>query len=129
MSAQLKSFCCIEFPGYSDDPRTLIKMCGETKGIERAIKTQSPLVISLRPDVMARPIFGNQLSTGNLVVKLIKKRNKRTGEIKVDYEILGIATRTFRFRALADYQVLVDPQDPIYKLKEDLENWNSRLLS
>jgi general transcription factor 3C polypeptide 5 (transcription factor C subunit 1) len=51
--------------------------------------------------------------------------NKRTKEVvSVESEIAGLATKTCRFRTLADFQYAPDRNDPIVKLAQDVRDWN-----
>ncbi|KAJ3381438.1 tau 95 subunit of transcription factor TFIIIC [Entophlyctis sp. JEL0112] len=95
----------------------------------------APLELRLRPDdPFSHPVLGEVVSTANLLLKVTRKRRKKGsgpgGEhLECDYrmesEILGIITKTGRFRALADFQYVVDSSDPMLNLKKSLDAFNS----
>ncbi|KAI1314320.1 hypothetical protein EDD11_002304 [Mortierella claussenii] len=43
-------------------------------------------------------------------------------EPELQFEIVGSIPRTARFSGLADYQHIMDPRDPIFQVKKDLQN-------
>jgi len=49
---------------------------------------------------------------------------KEQPEIK--YDMVGAISKTTRFYGLADFQVLVDPKDEVYKIKSDLLNMDCK---
>lgn len=88
------------------------------------------LELSLRPDgVFSHPVPGDVVGTNNLVLKVRKRRRKNTscqdnnpalGEYKV--ELLGVVSRTVRFRSMVDFQYEPDKNDPISKLRTSMIN-------
>lgn len=128
-SSSIPELCCIDFPGYSATPKNLVDLAGGSTGIQKSFQKGVSLPLYLRPkDPFSRPIVGEIVPTGNLLIKLIKKKNKRTGEIKLDYEVVGFINKTARYRAIADYQVVPDAKDPIVKLRKDMQEWNRKLI-
>ncbi|KAI8610784.1 RNA polymerase III transcription factor IIIC subunit-domain-containing protein [Chytriomyces sp. MP71] len=98
-----------------------------------------PLELRLRPhDPFSHPVLGEIIPTSNLLLKVTRKRRKcgsgPNGEYmpedyKMETEIVGIIVKTGRFRALADYQYVVEPSDPMVKLKQSLNNFNIEGIS
>ncbi|ORY49171.1 hypothetical protein BCR33DRAFT_847819 [Rhizoclosmatium globosum] len=135
-------FNVIELPGRitSGSPEGAVAALGGMDAIERAFSNDLvPLELRVRPeDPFAHPLLGEIIATSNLVLKVSKKRKKKgsgpNGEyIDSDYkfvtEIVGIVTKTGRFRALADYQYVVDPEDPMRKLKKSLNDFDIEGIS
>uniref|UniRef100_A0A183SG65 Elongator complex protein 2 n=1 Tax=Schistocephalus solidus TaxID=70667 RepID=A0A183SG65_SCHSO len=61
--------------------------------------------LTFRPEMLlSKPVFGDPSPSTALVVRARRLRNKRTGEEKVQAEILGIIPRTYSFNALMDFQ-------------------------
>nr|VZH98149.1 unnamed protein product [Spirometra erinaceieuropaei] len=54
--------------------------------------------------LLSKPVFGDPSPSTALVVRARRLRNKRTGEEKVQAEILGIIPRTYSFNGLMDFQ-------------------------
>jgi general transcription factor 3C polypeptide 5 (transcription factor C subunit 1) len=115
----------IEFPAYAKNPATLMKLIGGPEALINCIKNNSTVALHLREDdLFSRPIYGHIIPTSNIAIKIVKQKNSKTGETRTRYEILGKITRTVRFRSLADYQVLVDSNNSIAKLRYDLHSWD-----
>lgn len=121
---EIAEFTAIEFPGYANNPDVLLKLIGGTETLMNCIKNNSSVALYMRNDLFARPIYGHIMSTSNLAVKIIQQRNSKTGEKRIKYEIIGLVSRTVRFRSLADYQVVPDQMNSIVKLRRDLQDWN-----
>ena len=117
----------IEFPGYSDDPQKLIQSCGGLNKITASL-SQSHFELHLRPRPLSVPIFGDVISTANLYIKLIKKTHKKTGQVKLEYQIMGYISKTIRFRSIADFQYLPNESNPIVQLYKHLYDWNDAEL-
>ena len=118
----------VEFPGYAKNSDTLLKLIGGPETLMRCIKNNSSVALYMRDELFCRPIYGHIIATSNLAIKIIKQRNCKTGETRIKYEIIGMISRTVRFRSLADYQVLPDQNNSIVKLRYDLQNWNGMIL-
>ncbi|KAI9332246.1 RNA polymerase III transcription factor IIIC subunit-domain-containing protein [Obelidium mucronatum] len=99
-----------------------------------------PLELRLRAaDPFAHAVLGEVIATSNLLLRVSRKRRKRGSGVggahrdPEDYrlvtEIIGIVTRTGRFRALADFQYCVDPSDPLFKLKKSLNTFDVEGIS
>jgi general transcription factor 3C polypeptide 5 (transcription factor C subunit 1) len=82
----------------------------------------------LRKDFLSHPLQGDVVSTGNILLKITKTTNKRTGQVTVAHEIMGVITKTIRFRQLADYQYHPNPLDSLVQLRMSLEDWNVQKL-
>ena len=125
LMSSIPDLIAVEFPGYSNDPRALLKLIGGPDALLNCIKNNSAVALYMRKDLFSRPIYGHIITTSNLAIKVIKQRNKKTGKIRIKYEIIGLINRTVRFRSLADYQVLPKEDNSIVRLRTDLEEWNS----
>lgn len=124
-TAEIPQLTAVEFPAYAKNPESLLKLIGGGDVLINCIKNTSPVALYMREsDLFSRPIYGHIIPTSNLAIKIIKQKNTRTGETRIKYEIIGKIIRTVRFRSLADYQVLPDPNNSIVKLRNDLQTWN-----
>ncbi|KAI0734983.1 RNA polymerase III transcription factor IIIC subunit-domain-containing protein [Fomitopsis betulina] len=133
-------FYSVECPGYvklSSVPIAVERLGGQQR-VENAFKrtstskTESLLELSLRPgNPFAHPIAGDVVSTSNILLKVVKRKRKRTegqgqagGGVVGDYtvEALGMIPKTARFRSMVDYQYQPDMNDPIAKLRSAMDN-------
>ncbi|KAF6762779.1 RNA polymerase III transcription factor IIIC subunit-domain-containing protein [Ephemerocybe angulata] len=129
-------FYSVEYPGYVRDtsiPKAVENLGGQAK-LEQAFrrmapKTESLIELALHPEnPFAHPIPGDVVNTNNLLLKVTKRRRKRRegesedavlGEYKA--EIVGVTSKTVRFRSMVDYQFLPDMNDPISQLRVAME--------
>ncbi|KAJ3154164.1 tau 95 subunit of transcription factor TFIIIC [Geranomyces michiganensis] len=124
------NFHVVEFPGYVKDSTKVLKMLGGTEAMEKAFAEDlKVLELRYRPDdPFSHPINGEIIPTGNLLLSVTTRRRKRQPAAEppeVRTRFLGTVTKTCRFRALADYQWLVDPDDPIAKLRKSIHNFDA----
>jgi hypothetical protein len=115
----------IEFPGYIKQNATLpfpvASMLGGLHKIERSFLNNLPFQLSYNPDALSKhPIIGDTIPTNNLLLKIKKLTNKRTKEVKYQYEIVGKITKTVRFRTLFDFQCMPPAEDPLVKLRKQM---------
>ncbi|KAJ3075678.1 tau 95 subunit of transcription factor TFIIIC [Podochytrium sp. JEL0797] len=135
-------FHVVEMPGpiTSGSPDMAIAALGGMDAITRAFSQDLvPLELRLRPeDPFSHPILGEVISTSNLLLRVSKKRKKVPSgpngtyletDYRFDTEIVGLVTKTGRFRALADFQYLVNPEDPMFKLKQSLNEFDINGIS
>lgn len=159
-------FYSVECPGYvklSSVPIAVERLGGQQR-VENAFKrtstskTESLLELSLRPgNPFAHPIAGDVVSTSNILLKVVKRKRKRTegqgqagGGVVGDYtvEALGMIPKTARFRStyrlpastplraficarilgMVDYQYQPDMNDPIAKLRSAMDNMDGEHL-
>ncbi|KAJ3106405.1 hypothetical protein HDU97_006390 [Phlyctochytrium planicorne] len=127
------NFHVIEYPGLVEDVDSAIKTLGGSKAIEKAFAQDlGHLELRYRPDdEFSHPIYGDVINTCNLMLKVTTRRRKRRqgerpreDDVVVKSEIVGLVTKTCRFRAIADYQTLPDPNDPIVKLIKGISTYN-----
>lgn len=124
MSEILPELAAVEFPGYANNPASLLNLIGGPETLLNCIANNSLVALYMRNDLFSRPLYGHIIPTSNLAIKIIRQRNSKTGEMRLKYEILGVIKRTVRFRSLADYQVMPDQNNSIVKLRHDLQEWN-----
>jgi hypothetical protein len=88
------------------------------------------------------PITGNTIATFNLLIK-VKRKVKKTAsdgetdgmmdvegdEEKFEASLVGLVSKTCRFRSLADFQVEMPKNDEIATLLADMKNLDSMLLN
>ncbi|KAF5363359.1 hypothetical protein D9756_000874 [Leucocoprinus leucothites] len=123
----------VEYPGYiqSESVPTAIRNLGGQSRIDNVFRRNTPraqvlLELSLRSDSMfSHPIPGDVVGTNNLVLKVTKRRKKvqpgqnqgpTIGEYKA--EVVGVMSKTVRFRSMVDFQFEPESTDPISKLRK-----------
>eukprot|EP01080_Neovahlkampfia_damariscottae_P012188 gene12188-5775_t len=92
----------VEFPGRVKNVDKAMKMIGSASSVEKIVTGESKyLELRYRPeDSSCHPLFGDNFQTNNLVIKVKKTKGK------LNYEILGVANNTIRFKGMSDYQYL-----------------------
>ncbi|KAF9470465.1 hypothetical protein BDN70DRAFT_821342 [Pholiota conissans] len=128
------SFYSVEYPGYVQPSSVplAIRNVGGQSAIDRvfrrtAHRTDAVLELSLHPgNSFAHPIPGDIVGANNLLLKVVKRRRKvPPGEPPVPGEytadVVGVVSKTARFRSMVDYQYFPDPEDPISKLRTALD--------
>ncbi|EJU06250.1 hypothetical protein DACRYDRAFT_73628 [Dacryopinax primogenitus] len=119
----------------------------------RRLASGRPMELYLRPeDKLAHPILGEVLEWRGMVVKVVKRRRKRKrpeGENTVDGEIgngkgrekeededggvyttevLGMARKIARFRAMADFAFSPPEDEPIMNLRKSMDNLDAKAI-
>ncbi|KAJ3030025.1 UNVERIFIED_CONTAM: tau 95 subunit of transcription factor TFIIIC [Siphonaria sp. JEL0065] len=135
-------FHCVELPGRitSGSSDVAIEALGGMDAIAKAFSQDLvPLELRMRTnDPFAHPVLGEVIATSNLLLKVSRKRRKKgsgphgehlDSDYKYATEIVGIVTKTGRFRALADFQYTTDASDPLFKLKHSLNNFDIEGIS
>ncbi|ORX94702.1 hypothetical protein K493DRAFT_283560 [Basidiobolus meristosporus CBS 931.73] len=136
-----KEFFAVEYPGYVKNIDRVLNTIGGQYGLQRALKEEyGYLELRYRPgDHFSHPINGDVIHTGNLLLKVTRRvRRRKTQrpasteeqelpmEIEEDgnfkAEIMGVISKTCRFRGMADYQYLPDPVDPIAQFRKSLQS-------
>ncbi|KAI8930335.1 RNA polymerase III transcription factor IIIC subunit-domain-containing protein [Entophlyctis helioformis] len=123
-------FHSVQFPGYARDHKQLLHTMGGMHAIQAAF-AQEPgyLEINYAPsNPFVHPISGEILPTANLLLKVVRRTHRRTGAVSMHHQIVGVISKTCRFRALADFQFQPDPADPIVKLRHDMQALNANSL-
>ncbi|OBZ71904.1 Transcription factor tau subunit sfc1 [Grifola frondosa] len=130
-------FYSVEYPGYvqSSSVPLAVERLGGQHSIDNAFKrpiakVESLLELHMRPgNPFAHPIPGDVLSTNNILLKVVKRRRKRsegeTGDGSVGQytvEAVGVIPKTARFRSMVDYQFQPDIDDPVAKLRLAMES-------
>ncbi|KAJ3192280.1 tau 95 subunit of transcription factor TFIIIC [Irineochytrium annulatum] len=133
------NFSIVEYPGRVVDVDKAIQTLGGTRAIEKAFTPSDPknpelnfLELRFRPDdPFCHPIIGEIIPTSNLLLKYTRKRRKKpTGpdghwapeDVIEKTEIVGMVTKTARFRA--DFQFLVNPDDPMIRLRKAIAEYD-----
>ncbi|KAF8901692.1 RNA polymerase III transcription factor IIIC subunit-domain-containing protein [Gymnopilus junonius] len=138
------SFYSIEYPGYvtpSSVPIAVRNVGGQAK-IDRAFKrtaqkSDALLELSLHPESpFAHPIPGDVIGANNLLLKVVKRKRKRPADSsdappigEYTAEVVGVMSRTARFRSMIDYQYFPNPDDSISKLRMAMNNMDVDSLS
>ncbi|GJJ07427.1 hypothetical protein Clacol_001629 [Clathrus columnatus] len=127
-------FYSIEYPGFISPGSvfTAIETLGGQSSIDNvfARRKQSTgsrdnlLDLNFRPEnVFSHPVPGETVGTNKLLLKLTKRRVKRTSDEDQSFigdytgTILGIVPKTVRFRSLVDFQYQPDMTDSITRLR------------
>ncbi|KZT20750.1 hypothetical protein NEOLEDRAFT_1140279 [Neolentinus lepideus HHB14362 ss-1] len=135
-----KSFYSVEYPGYvcPTSIPTAINNLGGQMSLDNAFKrtaskNDSLLELRLRADnPFAHPIPGENVSTSNILLKVVKRKRRKLRPSEGDersahigdytVEALGIVPKTVRFRSMADYQYQPAEEDPVVKLRRAIDS-------
>ncbi|KAJ2550040.1 tau 95 subunit of transcription factor TFIIIC [Coemansia sp. RSA 1933] len=121
----------VEYPGYVNNAETAIKTLGGQEVLARILDEDVGMPVELRyryDDLTSHPINGDVVPTQNLLIK-VKRRarvprrrdsqtatetSSSTSHTSTTAEVVGIISKTVRFRKLADFQVVPPPSDPMW---------------
>ncbi|KAI0786417.1 RNA polymerase III transcription factor IIIC subunit-domain-containing protein [Abortiporus biennis] len=131
-------FYSIEYPGFvkPESVPLAIKHLGGQSKLDQAFKRTSnksntALELNFRPEnSFSHPVHGEVVSTHNLLLKVVKRRRKRregededastpVGEYTA--EVIGVTSKTGRFRSMSDFQFEADMNDPVSKLRSAMD--------
>ncbi|KAJ3217872.1 tau 95 subunit of transcription factor TFIIIC [Dinochytrium kinnereticum] len=129
------NFHVIEYPGLVEDYEEAVRTMGGSRSIEKAFAADvGRLELRYRyDDPFSHPIFGDVINTSNLLLKITRKRKKgrRSSEghdpkddFVVKTEIVGVVTKTCRFRSIADFQIIPNPTDPVTILRRHIAEYD-----
>ncbi|KAF9534434.1 RNA polymerase III transcription factor IIIC subunit-domain-containing protein [Crepidotus variabilis] len=138
------AYYSVEYPGYVQPPSVplAIQHLGGQAKLDHAFrrslqKSSSLLELFFHPDnPFVHPIPGDVIAANNLVLKIIKRKRKFTG-ISADHsdpggeytaQIVGIVSKTVRFRVMADFQFHPQENDPVAKLRFAMDHKNVEAL-
>ncbi|CAG8544001.1 680_t:CDS:10, partial [Ambispora leptoticha] len=136
LSVPDKQFFVVEYPGRVKNIDKVLKTLGGQRGLNRAINEN---LVELRyrvNDPFCHPINGDIVPTANFLVKVTRRRKKQkknedrqsesdiTDESNIKYEIKGIISKTCRFRGMADFQYIVNSDNPIRNFRKSLERFD-----
>ncbi|CAG8510837.1 483_t:CDS:10 [Ambispora gerdemannii] len=135
-----KQFFVVEYPGRVKNIDKVLKTLGGQRGLNRAINEN---LVELRyrvNDPFCHPINGDIVPTANFLVKVTRRRKKQkkndndsnshqresdtTDESNIKYEVMGIISKTCRFRGMADFQYIVNANNPIRDFRKSLERFD-----
>ncbi|KAI5481422.1 hypothetical protein MNV49_004178 [Pseudohyphozyma bogoriensis] len=130
----------IEYPGPVKSVPRALSALGGLATVSASLNApidpphSRPLHLNLnKSSPFFHPVPTSSVETGNVVVKLVKRRRKRPklvqGEDGEQWEeqgvyamkVVGLADRTVRFRAMADFQYTPNLQDPIISLSNSIK--------
>ncbi|CAI2172733.1 5960_t:CDS:10 [Funneliformis geosporum] len=125
----------IEYPGYVKNVDKVLQTLGGEKGLKKAVN-ESLMELRFRPDdPFCHPINGDVIPTSNLLLKVTRRKKKRQNKdmnrendeqasVKEDikFDILGIISKTCRFRGMSDYQCIPSIKHPILEYRKALES-------
>jgi general transcription factor 3C polypeptide 5 (transcription factor C subunit 1) len=92
--------------------------------------------LRFRPDdPFCHPINGDVIPTSNLLLKMTRRKKKQKKNVNheeekanikedVKFDILGIISKTCRFRGMSDYQYVPNMNHPILEYRKALESLN-----
>ncbi|PPQ95004.1 hypothetical protein CVT25_000241 [Psilocybe cyanescens] len=141
------SFYSIEYPGYigPHSTPTAIRNVGGQVRIDHAFKrtaqkSDALLELSLRPEnPFAHPIPGDIVPANNLLLKVRRRKRKQSAASPLhsanglvgEYtaEVVGIVSKTVRFRSMVDYQYFPEPNDPVSSLRMAMSEMDVNYLS
>jgi general transcription factor 3C polypeptide 5 (transcription factor C subunit 1) len=77
--------------------------------------------------------MGDVIDTSNLLLKVTRRRRKRPSgpngtwlerDETLTTAVVGIVTKTCRFRSMADFQYIVDRDDSMFKIRKSLGEYD-----
>lgn len=120
-----KQLLTVEYPGTVVNLDKMTKTFGGEKEMFDVFRNSSKrLELKFRPDdPYCKTVHGDRFNTTNLLLKVIKRTKKRTNasqssedrnssenennqDVDFKIEFLGIASNAYKFKALADFQIL-----------------------
>ncbi|GFR03528.1 general transcription factor 3C polypeptide 5 [Trichonephila clavata] len=120
-----KPLIAVEYPGTVLNVDNMSKTLGGNQEMFTIFKNSTKrLELKFRPDdPFCKCIHGDRFNTTNLVMKVIKKTKRKSKncelppeskpEVKFKIEFLGVANTTYKFKSLADFQILPVSYDNI----------------
>ncbi|KAJ3359005.1 tau 95 subunit of transcription factor TFIIIC [Allomyces javanicus] len=134
-----RRYVAVEFPGIVQDRDAALAALGGPLAVARALpdapvpadqKVRLPLELRLRAnDPFAHPLAGEVMATCNLLVKVVRRRHRVTGQTRTTVAVEGIVAETGRFRSLADYQWMPDPSDAVAKTRNAMRDLDLTALA
>ncbi|KDQ20732.1 hypothetical protein BOTBODRAFT_317063 [Botryobasidium botryosum FD-172 SS1] len=144
------SFYSVEYPGYVSPgsiPAAIRTLGGQTS-LDQTFKHNNNIMeLKFRPDdPFSHPVCGEATSTSNLVLKITKRRKKKShaaegsdSAMDVDStpaveagefiaEVMGSIPKTVRFRSMVDFQYAPDTSDRIIQLQKAMEKLDARAI-
>ncbi|GBC00423.1 hypothetical protein RclHR1_03850021 [Rhizophagus clarus] len=129
-----KQIFVIEYPGYVKNINRVLHTLGGEKGLKKAIN-EDLMELRFRPDdPFCHPINGDVIPTSNLLLKVTRRKKKQNENVNyeeekanlkdVKFDILGIISKTCRFRGMSDYQYVPNMNHPILEYRKALESLN-----
>ncbi|CAG8505265.1 19403_t:CDS:10 [Rhizophagus irregularis] len=130
-----KQIFVIEYPGYIKNINKVLHTLGSEKGLKKAIN-EDLMELRFRPDdPFCHPINGDVIPTSNLLLKVTRRKKKQNKTVNheeektsvkddVNFDILGIISKTCRFRGMSDYQYVPNMNHPILEYRKALESLN-----
>ena len=95
----------VEYPGYVQNPDTVMQTLGGVDGLTAASHGDNALLqLKFRPDhSLAHPVYGERQPTKGLLVKL-SRNAADTSQHGVKAEVVASVHSKFTFTGMADYQ-------------------------
>ncbi|KAF0391087.1 hypothetical protein F8M41_010778 [Gigaspora margarita] len=131
-----QQFFAVEYPGNVINTEKALQTLGGQRGLKKAVN-EDLLELRFRPNnPFCHPINGDIIPTANLLLKVTRRRKKVKGHHTrrdsddeesingFNFEIMGIISKTCRFRGMADYQYVPNPNDSIPRYMNALENFD-----
>ncbi|KAK4057581.1 tau 95 subunit of transcription factor TFIIIC [Microbotryomycetes sp. JL221] len=117
-----------------DDGPPLPRLPSPSLTTRRAVPVE-PIQLSLNTrNTFHHPVLGSTTSTNNVVLKITKRRRKPSSLGQSNHQglfqvqVAGLATRTVRFRAMADFQYEPNTSDTMTRLALSLKQLDAKAL-
>ncbi|KAL8283271.1 hypothetical protein RQP46_006049 [Phenoliferia psychrophenolica] len=139
------NFAGIEYPGPVNSVPRALKSLGGLEHVSRTLATPpnpaSAIELNLNPKAkFSHPVQAGILDSGNIIMKVVKRRRKRPklaedGSLEEEgiytMEAVGVATKTVRFRGMADFQYnpSTKPDDPILVMADAMRTMNVEAMA
>ncbi|CAG8779307.1 16399_t:CDS:2, partial [Cetraspora pellucida] len=133
-----QQFFAVEYPGNVKNIDKVLQTLGGQRGLKKAVN-EDLLELRFRPDnPFCHPINGDIIPTANLLLKVTRRRKKvknhhmrrdsddhdEESDKDINFEIMGIISKTCRFRGMADYQYVPNPNDSVPRYRKALETFD-----
>ena len=99
---------CVEYPGTIRDEEKMLETLGGYEHINEIFSQPNRrLELRYRPTATGcKPTCAERGKTSSLLIKAKLMKNQRTGETKIEHEIVGSVEATYQFTGLCDFQYM-----------------------
>ncbi|KAG8201820.1 hypothetical protein JTE90_027300 [Oedothorax gibbosus] len=112
-----KQLTIVEYPGTVVNVNNMTKTLGGEKEMFKVFKNPTKrLELKFRPDdPYCKCAHGDRFNSTNLLIKVVKRTKKKKykngeivpePEVQLSVELLGVACTSYKFKAMADFQML-----------------------
>ncbi|KAL5970110.1 General transcription factor 3C polypeptide 5 [Taenia solium] len=101
-----REFFIVQYPGIVKNDERAIETLGGLQSLNKSFNSLTRrLRLTFRPEMLfSKPVYGDPHPKTALIIRAKQLRNRRTGEVKLTGEIVGVASRIYFFNAMFDFQ-------------------------